>query len=110
MHAARVAFTATIASLSLSSAAHAQLRLHGLLGDRMVLQRDSDVVLSGKASREAEIVVEPSWGGEPLRASADAAGEWAVAVRTPGAGGPHTIKFSGDGEITLNDVYCGEVW
>jgi sialate O-acetylesterase len=110
MHAARVALTATIALASFSSAAHAQLRLHGLLGDRMVLQRDTDVVLSGKASREAEILVEPSWGGGPLRASVDAAGEWAVAVRTPGAGGPHTIKFSGDGEIALSDVYCGEVW
>ncbi len=110
MHLLSTVLAASFACAALAPSAAAQIQLHGLLGDHMVLQRDADVVLSGKATRNVTVRVEPSWSSAPLNASADARGDWSVVVRTPGAGGPHTIKFSGDGERTLSDVYSGEVW
>ena len=37
-------------------------------------------------------------------------GQWQVRLRTPGAGGPHTITVAGHNTITLEDVMIGEVW
>lgn len=109
MPTSRVAL-ASLALLLAVPAAHAELQLAGVLADHMVLQRDSEVALWGKAAAGATISVEPSWSGATASATADAGGNWLVKVRTPGAGGPHTLRFSGDGERVLSDVWSGEVW
>lgn len=110
MHAARTVFAASLAVLALATSSAAQLQLNGLLGDHMVLQRDAEVVLSGKSTRNVTLRVELSWVSAPLTTAANSRGDWSINVRTPAAGGPHTIKFSGDGERTLSDIYTGEVW
>ena len=97
-------------TLSLAAAAQAQMRLPNVLDDGMVLQRDGTATLWGRGQPGATIKIEPSWAAAPVEAAVAPSGDWRAAVPTPGAGGPFTIKLSGDGERVLSDVWIGEVW
>ncbi|MBL8802410.1 MAG: DUF1080 domain-containing protein [Planctomycetes bacterium] len=110
MSTARVSLALPLLFAAFAPAAQAQLRLHGLLSDHMVVQRESDVTLSGRARAGATISIAPSWLDAAVSATANASGDWTAQVRTPAAGGPFEIRFSGDGEALLSDVYSGEVW
>jgi len=95
---------------ALAGVAHADIKLATILGDGMVLQRESEVALWGTAKPGARIEVQPSWGGAASSATADDKGRWKVRVHTPAAGGPFEIAFRGDGEAALKDVLSGDVW
>ncbi len=88
----------------------AEVRLPAILGDGMVLQRESAASLWGRSAPGAEIRIAATWTGGSATARADERGEWRASVATPGAGGPYEIRFEGDGERTLRDVWIGEVW
>jgi sialate O-acetylesterase len=88
----------------------AQVRLPAIIGEHMVLQQKSDAPIWGWTDAGAEVKVSASWLREPLVARADAQGAWKVRLRTPEAGGPHTLTIRGANEITLKDVMIGEVW
>lgn len=85
----------------------AQTQLPAIFGDHMVLQREAEVALWGSAAPGAEVAARPSWSAEAVRTRADAHGRWRLHLRTPDAGGPHTLQVN---EITFQDVWCGEVW
>jgi sialate O-acetylesterase len=102
--------TGSLAFAALAPIGWAQIRLPSVLGDGMVLQRESEVVLWGRAAPGAEIRIAPSWTAESSGATADAKGGWRATVQTPAAGGPFEIRFTGDGERVLRDVWSGEVW
>jgi len=103
-------FFAVVALSTLSVQARAELELSGVISDHMVLQRDAQVTLWGRATPGATISVVPSWSATATSGTADASGAWRLSVQTPGAGGPYTLNFTGDGERAVSDVYCGEVW
>ena len=94
---------------ALAGIAHADIVLSPILGNGMVLQRESEVALWGTATPGARIEVAPSWGGAS-KATADDKGRWRVRLHTPAAGGPYEIALRGDGDVTLKDVLCGDVW
>jgi len=79
--------------------------------DHMVLQREAQAPLWGRAQPGAEVVVRAGWGTEPLRALADRDGRWRVTLATGPAGGPYSVEItSGSGRRTLEDVLLGDVW
>jgi sialate O-acetylesterase len=81
-----------------------------IIGDNMVLQRQSMVPLWGTANKNTAISVQTSWDKKFYKANAGADGKWKVSVGTPGAGGPFTISFN-DGQLaTLKNILIGEVW
>lgn len=88
----------------------ADIKLPDVLSDHMVLQQKSSVKLWGLASPGETISVKPEWSKHCRTAVADDSGRWCLSVRTPKAGGPYTIRFTGKNEIVLNDVMIGEVW
>jgi len=96
--------------------AQAQIQLAGLFTDHMVLQRNARVQLWGSAAPGELIRVRPSWYEQDAAATADSEGRFVVALTTPEASGPHTIKIQGRGKgaasapIVLSDVMVGEVW
>ena len=96
----------------LAAPAPADLRLPSVIGENMVLQRDTDAPLWGQADPGSIVTVRGSWGAE-ARAVADAAGRWHLMLATPPAGGPHALSFEeGDGasRIAFDNVLSGEVW
>ncbi len=84
--------------------------LPSLLSDGVVLQRQTDAAVWGWAGPREAIEVTASWSRTPVATFADDRGSWIVEVRTPEAGGPHTLTVKGDTTVTVRDVMIGEVW
>jgi sialate O-acetylesterase len=88
-----------------------ELRVGSIFGDHMVLQRETQAPLWGRARPGKQVKVVPSFGGGVYTTLADENGRWEVILRTPEAGGPHTLTIlSGGEELVLADVLLGEVW
>lgn len=85
------------------------LRLHGMLGNGMVLQRNAHAVIWGKAGSHE--VVRVSFLGKTYEVPADLSGDWRVTLEELEAGGPYEMTISsGHEEIVLCDILVGDVW
>lgn len=91
------------ASLSL----RAEVRLHHLFSDHMVLQQGKPVPVWGWADPGEEVTV--TFRGEKVRTRA-VEGRWRVWLPPQKAGGPDELTVRGENELRLRDVLVGEVW
>lgn len=89
---------------------HAKVSLPVIFSDHMVLQRNSQVAVWGKADPGEHITVKGSWGKEKVKTITDTKGEWKVKISTPEAGGPYTLIVEGKNKIIFSNVMSGEVW
>ena len=90
----------------------ATVTLPSIFSDSMVLQRESDVNIWGKAEPGSKVTLTASWDGKRYSTDADSDGNWKTVIRTAEAGGPYSLKIS-DGRkssLTLKDIMLGEVW
>lgn len=90
------------------SSIYAQPVLPHLFSDHMVLQRDAEVRVWGRADPEEKISV--SVAGHTSRTSADSSGHWKVVLPPMPAGGPFVLAVRGNKTILVKDVLFGEVW
>jgi sialate O-acetylesterase len=86
---------------------HADVKLHNLFTDHMVLQRDIAVPVWGWADDGEKVTVE--FRGQKVSTTA-ANGKWTVRLKKLKAGGPDTLKVTGKNSVTVQDVLVGEVW
>lgn len=108
LSAEQVAVEAPVAS---DSPTPSMLKLSGMFGDRMVLQRETSAAIWGRANPGATVSVKPSWADQTHDAIVNADGQWQTKIPTPRAGGPFHINVtSGTDSVTLKDVLVGEVW
>lgn len=84
------------------------LHMPGIFADHMVLQRDQTIPIFGRATPGQTISVE--FAGRHASTTVRQNGTWQVNFRPHSAGGPYTLKVTGDGEATFTDVMVGEVW
>jgi sialate O-acetylesterase len=101
---------AVLAAMSGGYSGHADVTLPALIGDNMVLQRETQVALWGWAQPGEHVQVRAEWADAAVEAVSDDRGHWRVGVDTPGAGGPYTLTVAGDTVVTLKNVMIGEVW
>src|SRR5688500_15600143 len=89
--------------LALATAAHAHLKLPGVISDHMVVQCGEPVRIWGWADAGAKVTVRLAH--ESGRATADRQGLWTVKLGKLRAGGPHqlVIKTSKGETKTIND-------
>lgn len=100
-----------LAALALTTlATSAKVTLPSVMGDNMVLQRDTRVNIWGKAAPKAKVTVTPSWDGQTYTTTADTDGRWTTKVATGNAGGPYTITISDGEPVVLENILLGEVW
>lgn len=97
--------------LLIANASYCNISLPAIFGDHMVLQQDAEVAIWGwgKASEVVKII--PSWDKEKIyesKVGSDA--EWMINIKTPKAGGPHTLTIQGYNTIIIKDILMGEVW
>lgn len=92
----------------LATGAAAEVRLSGIFGDHMVLQRDAPIRVWGRA--DAGQAVHVTLGRHRGRAVAGADGRWSVVLPAMPAGGPHVLKASAHETVTLEDVLIGDIW
>ena len=88
----------------------AKVELPAVLADNMVLQRNSEVNLWGKAQPNRAVTVVTSWNAKKYKTESDANGNWKLKVITAEAGGPYEIEFSDGEKLTLKGILLGEVW
>ncbi|MBT9491396.1 MAG: hypothetical protein IV107_03410 [Paucibacter sp.] len=101
----------TLILVCTASNALAELRLHGIFGDHMVLQRHAPIRVWGWAAPGETIVV--AMHRQKQQTRADAQGAWVVQLAPEAAGGPHQLRVSGEvgsEQRVLSDVLIGEVW
>lgn len=103
-------FLLIISILCISSLA-AKIKIASVLGDNMVLQRNSEVKIWGTADASQKITVLADWNKQKVSTTANEKGEWIIKVVTTEAGGPYSIQIlSGKEKIKISNVLLGEVW
>jgi sialate O-acetylesterase len=90
-----------------AATARAEVKLHGLFTDQMVLQRDASVPIWGWAEDGEMVTVQ--FRDQTVTTTAKG-GKWMVHLKKLAAGGSDDLKVSGKNTITLHGVLVGEVW
>ncbi len=87
-----------------------KLSLHRLYQSGMVLQRNCDNCILGKADLAEGVTV--AFRGVEYSAKADENGDWELLFNPGNAGGPDVLVVTTESgeKITLTDVYTGELW
>jgi len=106
MRTAKIA-ALVVVLLAVGLCASADVKLHGLFTDGMVLQQGKEVPVWGKADEGERVTVR--FLNQTVSAVARN-GKWMVRLKKMKAGGPYKMVVSGKNTIVLNDVYVGEVW
>ena len=78
-----------------------------IFADGMVLQRNSEIAIFGKADQGRAITVQGSWSEEKTTVYPYLDGNFVAKIKTPEAGGPYTLSVN---DLVFNDVMIGEVW
>ena len=88
-----------------------QIKVATVLGDNMVLQRNSEVKIWGSAKPGEKLVIKAGWTLNPAVALCNEKGDWLVKMKTSDAGGPYTILIASLKEkLVLKNIMLGEVW
>lgn len=96
--------------LLLAAQLQAKVSLPAVLGDGMVLQRNTQAALWGRAAPGRRVRITTSWNGRTIAVAADADGRWAAKVPTGEAGGPYRVTIDDGERVVLENVLLGEVW
>jgi sialate O-acetylesterase len=108
MMCTRIIFILSICVAFSGRTAFAEVRLHKLFGDHMVLQRDVAAPVWGWADPGEEVKV--TIGGQTYCVKTDRQGQWKVRIQPMQAGGPHVMTVKGKNEIIIRNILFGEVW
>ena len=99
----------SVIAIAVTSVSQADVIPSALFADHMVIQRETQAPVWGSADAGEKVTVTGSWGDTAMT-TADASGKWMVKLKTPAAGGPHTLTLKGNNTVTIKDVLSGEVW
>ncbi len=98
---------APVLAAALVGTLHADVRLHGLFSDNMVLQRGRPIPVWGWADDGEDVTVE--FRGAK-RSTTARQGRWKILLPVQKAGGPDTLTVRGNNVLSLTNVLVGEVW
>ncbi len=102
-------FAGCLVGVLAAVATSAEVALHPLFSDHMVLQQGQRIPVWGKASPGETVSV--AVGSREATTRADGNGDWMVRLRRVKAGGPYEMTVTGDANtLTVRDVLVGEVW
>ena len=108
----RTLFISFLLMSSVWASAQLPLRLPSILSDHAVLQQNGEVRVWGWGPGASKVAVVCSWNkSDTVFASIGPDCDWETVIKTPLAGGSHTIQFICDKQkITIGDIVFGEVW
>src|ERR1700676_3315408 len=92
----------------LASSVYTQVKLPGIFGDHMVIQRSQPVPVWGWSSPNEKIVVK--FNQQQKEILADRNGKWRLDLDPEPAGGPYELSVEGKNNLIMHDVLVGEVW
>lgn len=94
--------------LFLCSAMQANVTLPNFFGDNMVLQRNKAIPIWGTANANEKITIQ--FHNQRATTIADNNGKWMIKLNNEKAGGPYTLKISGENSIEIKNILIGDVW
>ncbi len=95
-------------ALKAPAAPAADVKLKCIYTDNMVLQREKPIVICGTAKDQGAVTVELN--GKSTTVDVADNGTWKAELPEMKAGGPYTLKVSGQNSVELKNVMIGEVW
>jgi sialate O-acetylesterase len=96
-----------VAAMGCAMPALADVKLHGLFTDNMVLQREAPLAVYGTGDNGETVTVQLN-GSTATAKVAD--GQWKATLPPMKAGGPCTLTVTGKNSITLKNILLGDVW
>jgi len=87
---------------------NSQVRMPGIFGDHMVIQRNLPVPVWGWSSPKESITV--IFNHQQKKTKADKNGNWRISLDPEREGGPFDFSIKGKNRIIFHDVLVGEVW
>lgn len=96
-----------IAALGWALPAWADVKLHGLFTDNMVLQREMPLAVYGTGDDGETVTVQLNGRTATTKVRG---GQWKAALPPMSAGGPFVLSVAGKNAITLANVLVGDVW
>lgn len=103
-----IAIIAILVASALAASLHADVKLPSIVGDHMVLQRDTKLNIWGWADPGEKVSV--TFLDKTHKTKADQDGNWSVSLKPIAAGGPYTMTIEGNNSLTLEDIMIGDVW
>lgn len=95
--------------LLFSGLVQADVKLHRVFSDHMVLQRDQNVNVWGWAGPGEKVSVQ--FDGQSLSVVTDDRGKWSVTLAPMHANAtPRSLTVSGKNTIELKDILVGDIW
>jgi len=99
-----------VLAFTFSSTYAVALKLPSLVGNHMVLQQQTTIIVWGWGQPNTSIKVSENWTKKTQKTTVQNDGKWKLELQTPTAGGPYEMKIQGDTTIILKDILIGEVW
>jgi sialate O-acetylesterase len=87
---------------------YCQLKLPGIFGDHMVIQRSQPVPVWGWSSPNEAVLIK--FKNQQKKTIADKNGKWRLNLDPEPAGGPFELSVQSNTTIVIHDVMIGEVW
>jgi sialate O-acetylesterase len=91
-----------------SSALLGQVRLPQLVGDSMVVQRDTPLKIWGWAKQGENVKV--NFNGKSFKTITNADGKWMISLPPVKAGGPYTMEIAASNKVSIKNILAGDVW
>jgi sialate O-acetylesterase len=85
-----------------------QVKLPRLVSNGMVLQREAKTRIWGWAAAGEKVTV--NFKDKSYRTTTDANGKWAVTLAPMKAGGPYTMDIRASNQVTIKDIWLGDVF
>jgi sialate O-acetylesterase len=92
----------------LAFSVNAQVKMSGIFGDHMVIQRSRPVPVWGWSSPNEKLFI--TFNQQKKEVTADRNGKWRINLDPEPAGGPFELKVEGSNKLIFHDVLVGEVW
>lgn len=86
----------------------ADVTLPGVISDNMVLQRDMEVKIWGRADQNESVIVRIN--NQEKKIVAGSEGTWQVKLDAMAYGGPFEMTIEGKNTIVLKNILIGDVW
>ncbi len=96
--------------LAVACACLADVRLPAIIGDNMVLQRQSQFRIWGWAEPGEKVTVSVSWLSMQWDLVADKQGNWDFEMKSPKGPGPYEMTIGAGNTIKIKNIAVGEVW
>ncbi|MFI3262776.1 MAG: sialate O-acetylesterase [Rikenellaceae bacterium] len=102
----------TVVVLATVNCIYAQITLPSIIGDNMVVKRNSIAKIWGWNASTEEMYVVADWDlSDTVKMKCDRNAKFFAELKTPDAGGPYTIKIVGKKyQKVITNVLVGEVW